>query len=317
INGEPIGSIKSVTIPDSVTSIDYGTLRGFGGLESLTIPFVGGSADATEASSSTLFGYIFGSNSYDGGTQIQQYYGTYGFSYCTYYISSSLKNITVTGGSILYGAFQNCSGLTDLTIGDNVTNIGYNVLTGCSESLRIHINGTTLIGNIQFALTYKDKGDKTFTGSFSSDYPTEHIYTMDTQLVTPTRAGYEFAGWYLNKQCSGESITEIGRYSITGDTTIYAKWSNGENTIVFSVPVYEDIVGLLTYNNTSGTFTAMSGMSQYAWYIDNTKQSAATSEFTPDTTDLTAGKHSVTVTVTDSSGNRYSAESEFTVRKTN
>lgn len=40
-------------------------------------------------------------------------------------------------------------------------------------------------------------------------------------LPTPTKEGYEFIGWYLNSDFSGEMITSI---TIKSDTTVYAKW---------------------------------------------------------------------------------------------
>ena len=53
-------NLTSVTISDSVTSIGDGVFSGCSALQNITLPFVGGSKDATSASSSTLFGYIFG-----------------------------------------------------------------------------------------------------------------------------------------------------------------------------------------------------------------------------------------------------------------
>jgi hypothetical protein len=52
-----------------VTSIGSGAFSGCSGLTSITLPFVGGSATATTAGVSTLFGYIFGTGSYTGGTK--------------------------------------------------------------------------------------------------------------------------------------------------------------------------------------------------------------------------------------------------------
>ena len=116
-------TITGVYIPDSVCIIAKGAFNGCSSLESMTLPFVGGSVYAKEASESTLFGYIFGSEKYDGGIFAEQYFmsnlnGEYNNAYCSrnYCIPSSLKNITVTGGKIFYGAFYDCDSLVDVTI---------------------------------------------------------------------------------------------------------------------------------------------------------------------------------------------------------
>ena len=63
--------LTSVTIPDSVTSIGYGAFYGCSGLTNMVLPFVG-SRRGNSGSSDSLFGYIFGSSSYTGGTRVKQ-----------------------------------------------------------------------------------------------------------------------------------------------------------------------------------------------------------------------------------------------------
>ena len=132
--------LTSIIVPDSVTSIGSSAFSGCSSLVSMTIPFIGGSATTTSANSSTLFGYIFGTGSYTGGTLTRQYYAS--TSYSTYYIPSSLRNVTVTGGNILYGAFYNCSMLTSVSIPDNVTSIGSSTFENCIDLTSIVYNGT-------------------------------------------------------------------------------------------------------------------------------------------------------------------------------
>ncbi|MBR5984303.1 MAG: leucine-rich repeat domain-containing protein, partial [Bacteroidales bacterium] len=158
--------MTSVTVPNSVTSIGKGAFKGCSGLVDMTIPFVGGSATATTASASTLFGYIFGDTSYEGGTPVTQHDGTTHQEYqglfipvdvendYTYYIPSSLRSVSITGGRLLYGAFYGCLMLTSVTIGNLVTSIGYYAFYGCSGLTTVNFNATncTSIGSSVWSL---------------------------------------------------------------------------------------------------------------------------------------------------------------------
>ena len=78
-------------------------------ITSITIPFVGAVAGKTsEDTYQYPFGYIFGTSSYIGGTAVAQSYYRSSTSSITediYYIPSTLRSVTVTGGNILHGAF--------------------------------------------------------------------------------------------------------------------------------------------------------------------------------------------------------------------
>ena len=167
-----------VTIPNSVTSIGSYAFSGCNSLESITIPFVGYSAGKTSSDTYQYpLGYIFGWEEYVGGIAVrQEYYGSSlsGTTYSTFYIPSSLRSVTVTGGNILNGAFDNCSmltavtigngvtsivsyafsgctGLTSVTIGNGVTSIGYRAFSGCTSLTSVTIgNGVTSIGGSAF-----------------------------------------------------------------------------------------------------------------------------------------------------------------------
>ena len=95
-------NLQEINIPNSVTNIGECAFAGCTAFASLTLPFVGGSKTASVPSKSTLFGYIFGGNPYSDGVPTQQYYS---FVNEVYYIPSSLKEVTITGGDLLYGAF--------------------------------------------------------------------------------------------------------------------------------------------------------------------------------------------------------------------
>ena len=147
-------SVTNLTLPDYVTAIAEGAFSGCSSLKSITIPFVGGSKKTERNTYQYPFGYIFGTNSFQGSIQTWQYYhgeNANNSTSSTYYIPASLKSVTVTGGNILYGAFYNCSGLTEITIPDSVTSIGGSAFSGCSGLKSVTIgNGVASIGQYAF-----------------------------------------------------------------------------------------------------------------------------------------------------------------------
>ena len=148
-------NLKRVVLPDTLETIASGTFSKCANLESMIIPFVGKYTGTTESDiPQCQFGYIFGKSAYTGGTLVSQsYYNSNTNKTITnkYYIPSSLKSVTVTGGNILYGAFMNCSMLTSITIPNSTTSIEGRVFSGCSGLTSITIpDNVTSIGDHAF-----------------------------------------------------------------------------------------------------------------------------------------------------------------------
>lgn len=84
-----------------------------------------------------------------------------------------------------------------------------------------------------YSITYKDMGDKTYTGNNLASLPSTHTYNTATALVNGTRADdCTFEGWYANPACTGDPITSLGATAYTDDITLYAKWKS-DNFVIY------------------------------------------------------------------------------------
>lgn len=158
--------ITEITVPDSVTAIGEAAFNGCSSLKEMTIPFIGEYAEGPEPSSygigneRTLFGYIFGSEIYDGGYRIGQIYNTR-WECAIYYIPKSLRKVTVTGGQLYYGSFNSCEKIKQIILEDGVSTISKKdgvakIFDGCRS-----LESCRLPGGIQ------ELGDAFFTGCAS------------------------------------------------------------------------------------------------------------------------------------------------------
>lgn len=98
----------------------------------------------------------------------------------------------------------------------------------------------------QYNITYKDKGNATFSGTHETGYPTTHTYSTATTLKSATKTGYTFGGWYTSSDCTGSAITTLGATAYTAAITLYAKWTINTYNINYTAP-------------TNGTYTIKVG----------------------------------------------------------
>ena len=224
-------SLTSITIPNSVTSIGYSAFNGCSGLQEISLPFVWNESSIRKFP----FGEIFGDDKYVGGIKTQQpYYDSddpqtiWG---ATYYIPSSLKKVTITGGNISNGAFQDCSSLTSVTIGKNVTSIGERMFYGCSSLTNINVD-------------INNKNYKSINGNlYSKDDRTLIQYAIgktDTSFNIPDSVTEIGEGAFigcdsLTSIAIPNSVTEIGERAFSGcDSLTSITIPNGVTSIGYS-----------------------------------------------------------------------------------
>ena len=140
-------SLTSVTIPNSVTTIGNSAFYNCSGLTSVTIPNSVTNIDAFAFYGCSGLTSVIIPNSV---TNI----GMYAFKNCICLTSVTIPNsVTNIGNSAFYG----CSGLTSVTIPNSVTNIGYNAFGG--------VNYTSINSLIEnpFRISGKLSNSSTFT----------------------------------------------------------------------------------------------------------------------------------------------------------
>ncbi|GHU86273.1 hypothetical protein FACS189473_5520 [Spirochaetia bacterium] len=117
--------LASITLPDTLRSIDHYAFSGCSGLTSVTIP-----NSVTSLGSEAFYG------------------------------CSSLTSVTIGNSvtSIESRAFYDCSGLTSVTIPNSVTSLGYEAFGGCSGLTSVTIgNGVTSLDGLFLNVNLKDQ----------------------------------------------------------------------------------------------------------------------------------------------------------------
>ena len=189
------GNLKSIVIPNSVTSIEDHAFKNCFSLTSIELP-----------NSVTSIGY----NAFSGCTGLT-----------SIEIPGSVTNIGIS-------AFSYCTNLTSVTIGNSVAMIGVEAFRGCSRLVSIEIpNSVTSIGSTTFkdctSLTsvtigngLKDISSTAFDGcnsltkvALNSNAIVSKIYTMYSSIV-------DLFGSQVEEYILGENVAEIGEYAFYG-----------------------------------------------------------------------------------------------------
>ena len=272
ITGIKDKTVKEITVPAYVTDINCNAFSGCSALEGITVPFVGGSKNASNASNKTLFGYIFGSSDYEGGRATIQYYS--GSDSSKYYIPSSLKRVTVTGGKILYGAFYNCSDLTSVTIGEGVTSIGAYAFSDCSALTELYYNAKSCpdmkggnyvfrnAGNNGIKLVIGNKALRIPAYLFYDDYAsriTNVVFEDNGVCVSIGSSAFENCNSLINVTIPN-SVTSIGGSAFEGCSSLASvAIGDGLTSIGYSAFYGCERLASITVSENNSVFKSVDG----------------------------------------------------------
>lgn len=140
-----------------------------------------------------------------------------------------------------YRAFDGLVELTSITLPRSITSIGEEAFIRCDKlTISCYTDTVSHKYAVENGFEYILLDQPTYTISYELGGGENHIDNPDSYkgttktftLEEPTRYGYTFKGWYLDKDYQNR-ITEIKRGS-SGNLTLYAKWAANKYTIQFN-----------------------------------------------------------------------------------
>ena len=243
--------LTDVTVPESVTTlfsyafedctsltnatilanIEYATGSWFGGctaLQTLTLPFVGQDIHPL-AVSRTAFGFAFGTNAYGVTEGENANVAAVEQNGVTYYIPKSLTELTVLGGIVKAGAFDNCGMLQTVMLKDGVV-MEAEEFVGCNakfyiapslEDLEILNDGEPVNAadtKESLTLSYKKDGFSTVSVSVTKDgvaaEASDYVFDKENNTIVFNTAG-TFEVTVTATSLNGKSVSRSVQIAIT------------------------------------------------------------------------------------------------------
>ncbi len=272
--------LTSVTIPDSVTAIEYFAFNGCRSLTSVTIP----------NSVTTIAHEVF--NDCSGLTSVTIPNSVTTIEHEAFNSCSSLTSVTIPNSvtTIEYFAFDGCSSLTSVTISNSVKEIGDSVFWGCERLRSVTIPySVTSIGEKAFGYYENALGqEKTVTGFTINGY-----YGTCAEKYAKDNA-FTFIGTKISIGDVAKVEGVDSEYDYTGDEIKPTVCLNGIFTFT------EGVDYRVSYKNNKNPGTAtiiVKGINNYTGTIEKTFKIKSSSIFSlrPSNLKAKAKKNKVTV----------------------
>lgn len=243
-----------VVVGKHIAKIGEGAFSGAVNLKSLTLPYIGGSIDAKNEEK--LFAYIFGSVSYDsgvteskvktnvvyddGGTDVS------GNTELTYYLPTSLSEVTVTGGTLPACAFLNASTLKKVTLPEGIEEISPSAFSGCTSLVEFKLpssvkkiannafNGATQLYKFDFnGASVTEIGDKAFAScsALADETIGNYGFTLPATLKTIGVSAFDGCVSLKTIDFSATEVTVISSSAFNGCNSLKKVVLNREVTI--------------------------------------------------------------------------------------
>ena len=119
---------------------------------------------------------------------------------------------------------------------NNVSSLGKRERIGSTTERDVYVY-TLFVEWDGVAINYYDQDEAEFSGTHENGYATMHTNSKTTLLDAPTKAGYDFGGWYLNDStCSNASalVTTLSANETYETISLYAKWTPAKRTLTLT-----------------------------------------------------------------------------------
>lgn len=192
-------SFTNIVVPKCVKSIGNSAFQNCISLDSITLPFVGNKAYITSDENYYPFGYVFGTISFTNCSATNQTQSINNKLYNeTYYIPTRLKTVILTSGNTIQRfAFQNCTNLTSIIVGDSIVEINKDAFSNCTGLKHLALGKNIL--NIDI---------NAFCG--------QELESVTIRCNIPDVVSSE-NGWFLNAKIQkadiDNEVSKIGKYA--------------------------------------------------------------------------------------------------------